>query len=147
MSTTSVSAAPDSIASHGQVSRDDFTQVAVNTQHSRSIDRSTSTAPCDSETPITTKDSQMHDSPMISASADTSSEPAYKAMIHCHDKLVIALSSDVLTISGILLANEFISEETHGKMRLTTLTQEEKATDWSLPSGRRLSWFQVDFRS
>ena len=48
---------------------------------------------------------------------------------HCHDKLVTALSNDLLSISGILLANEFISEEVHSKMLLPTATPEEKATD------------------
>ena len=127
-STTSVSAAPASTASHGQVSRDEFTQVSASTRHTRSTDKSMSTAPCDSETPTTAEDSQMHDSPMISASADTSSEPAYKAMIHCHDKLVTALSSDITTMSGILLAKEFIPAELSSKMLLPNFTPQEKAT-------------------
>ena len=57
------------------------------------------------------------------------SESAYKVIIHCHDKLVTALSTDILSISGILLAKEFISEETHSKMLLTTSTPKKKATD------------------
>ena len=72
-------------------------------------------------------DTQIHE-PMASASIDTSSEPAYKAMIHCHDKLVTALSNDTLSISGILVANEFIPPELSSKMLLPTLTPQEKAT-------------------
>ena len=64
-----------------------------------------------------------------SASIDLSSVSAYKAIIRCHDKLVTALSTDILSISGILLAKEFISEETHSKMLLTTSTPKKKATD------------------
>ena len=64
-----------------------------------------------------------------SASIDLRSVSAYKAIIHCHDKLVTALSTDILSISGILLAKEFISEETHSKMLLTTSTPKKKATD------------------
>ena len=63
-----------------------------------------------------------------SASIDTSSEPPYKAIIHCHDKLVMALSNDLLSISGILLANEFISSQVSSKMLLPTLISQEKAT-------------------
>ena len=63
-----------------------------------------------------------------SASVDTSLEPAYKAIIHCHDKLVTALSTDILTISNILFAKEFIPDETFKKMLLPTLSQQEKAT-------------------
>ena len=64
-----------------------------------------------------------------SASIDLSSVSDYKAIIRCHDKLVTALSTDILSISGILLAKEFISEETHSKMLVTTSTPKKKATD------------------
>ena len=129
---------------HDKSSKDNYTQISVSTQQSRSVDKSTSTAPHDSETSsrelnqsevrtlfhdiISTKDDPKHD-PMTSTFVDTSIEPAYKTMIHCHDKLVTALSTDILSMSGILLAKEFISEEVHSKMCLTTLTREEKATD------------------
>ena len=53
----------------------------------------------------------------------------YKAIIRCHDKLVTALSTDILSISGILLAKEIISEETHSKMLLSSSTPKQKATD------------------
>ena len=73
----------------------------------------------------------------IKSSSDTNdqiltlhdSESAYKVIIRCHDKLVTALSTDILSISGILLAKEFISEETHSKMLLATSTPKKKATD------------------
>ena len=68
----------------------------------------------------------MHGPPM--AAGDSSSEPAYKAMIHSHDKLVIALSTDILTISGVLLAKEFIPAEISSKMLLPNFTAQEKAT-------------------
>ena len=66
----------------------------------------------------------------ISASVDLSSysESAYKAMIHCYDKLVTALSTDILSMSGILVANEFVPAEISSKMLLPTLTPQEKAT-------------------
>ena len=54
--------------------------------------------------------------------------PAYKAMIHCHDKLVTALKTDYLTISGVLLSRKFIPEEIHNKMLRTNFTPQEKAT-------------------
>ena len=57
-----------------------------------------------------------------------SSESAYKGMIHCHDKLVTALSTDILSMSGILVANEFVPAEISSKMLLPTLTPQEKAT-------------------
>ena len=59
---------------------------------------------------------------------DASLEPAYKQIIRCHDKLVTALSTDILTISNILFAKEFIPDETFKKMLLLTLSQQEKAT-------------------
>ena len=93
-------------------------------QHLRSTSKSTSTSPCDSETPTTTKDNPMHD-PTSATSVDESPEPTYKAMIHCHDKLVTA---DYLTISGVLLSREFIPEEIHNKMLGTNFTSQEKAT-------------------
>ena len=125
---TSVSTAPDSTASRGQVLRNKFTQVPVSTVHSRSIDKSMSTAPCDGETPITAKDCQMHNSQMISASTDKGSEPVYKVMIHCYDKLVTALSTDIITISGVLLAKQLIPAELSSKMLLPNFTPQEKAT-------------------
>ena len=133
-------------STHSQ-SNSDSANMSDNTNpHSRSVDKSTSTAPCDSETSsrelnqaiahtqsgnIMTGDSKkghlIHD-PLTSASV-YSSEPAYMAIKHGHDKLVTALSTNVLSISGILLANEFISEEVYSKMLLPTSTPEEKATD------------------
>ena len=66
----------------------------------------------------------------ISASVDLSlsSESEYNAMIHCHDKLVTALSTDILSMSGILVANEFVPTEISSRMLLPTLTPQEKAT-------------------
>ena len=66
----------------------------------------------------------------ISASVDlsSSSESEYKAMIHYHDKLVTALSTDILSMSGILVTNEFVPAEISNKMLLPTLTPQEKAT-------------------
>ena len=63
-----------------------------------------------------------------STSVDANLEPAYKAIIHCRDKLVTALSTDVLTISGVLVAKEFIPAESSSKMLLPNLTPQEKAT-------------------
>ena len=63
-----------------------------------------------------------------SASVDMSLEPAYNAIIHCRDKLVTALSTDILTISGVLVAKEFIPAESSSKMLLPNLTPQEKAT-------------------
>ena len=111
------------------------------------MDKSTSTAPCDSETfsrelnqakvhvhvqpsvimTIDSKESLMQ-YPVTRTSVD-SSEPAYKAIQRCHDKLVTALSTNILRISGILLAQDFVSEEVHDKVLLPTSTPEEKATD------------------
>ena len=63
-----------------------------------------------------------------STSVDASLEPAYKAIIHCRDKLVTALSTDILSISGVLVAKEFIPAESSSKMLLPNLTPQEKAT-------------------
>lgn len=68
----------------------------------------------------------MHDL-VPSASTDTSSEPAYKAIIHSHDKLVTALSTDLLSITGILVANEFVPAEILNIM-LSPSTPQEKVT-------------------
>ena len=59
---------------------------------------------------------------------DASLEPAYKAIIRCHDKLVTALSTDILSISGILVAKEFVPAELSSKILLPNLTAQEKAT-------------------
>ena len=63
-----------------------------------------------------------------SASVELSLEPTYKAIVHCHDKLVTALSTDILSISNILFAKEFIPDEMFKKMLLPTLSQQERAT-------------------
>ena len=63
-----------------------------------------------------------------STSVHASLEPAYKAIIHCRDKLVTALSTDIISISGVLVAKEFIPAESSSKMLLPNLTPQEKAT-------------------
>ena len=73
-----------------------------------------------------TKD-QVQD-PITSASVDSSSERAYKTIVRSHDKLVTALSNDIITMSGILLAKEFISAEISSKMLLPNYIPQEKAT-------------------
>ena len=52
----------------------------------------------------------------------------YKAVSSCHDKLVTAFSNDPISISGVLLANGIISEETNAKMLLHSATPREKST-------------------
>ena len=77
-----------------------------------------------------TNDSEQSQVPMTSTSGDVklAIEPAYKAIVRCHDKLVTAFSTDILTISGVLVAREFIPPEISGKMLLPNLTPQEKAT-------------------
>ena len=142
----------DSTHSLGQQSKDDSIQEMDSTHHSRLIDRSKSAVPCDSGTSIiysmhkdlhqseghtdshdaSTGESETsqthHPISMTSAPFDAGLEPAYKAIIRCHDKLVIALSNDILTISGVLVAKEFIPAELSSKMLLPILTPQEKAT-------------------
>ena len=129
------STAFDSTLSHVQMSKGDSPHTSDSTHpHSRSVDKSTSTAPSDSETSsrelnqskdqtlstdITAKDS---------TSVVDSSEPAYKAMIRSHDKLVTAISIDIISMAGVLLAKEFIPPEISSKMLLPNLTEREKAT-------------------
>ena len=127
---TSTTTAPNFTACHDQVSRDviDVTRISASKLPSRSVDKSTSTVPCDSEKLTTVKDSQVHSVPMTTGSVGKSSGAAYKAMIRCHDKLVTAISPDVITISGILLAKEFIPSEISSKMLLPNFTPQEKAT-------------------
>ena len=66
----------------------------------------------------------------VSTSSSTASvdESAYKAMIHCHNKLVTALSTDILNISGVLFSKELIPAEISSKMLLQNSTSQEKAT-------------------
>ena len=142
----------DSTHSLGQQSKDDSIQEMDSTHHSRLIDKSTSTVPCDSGTSIiysmhkdlhqseghtdshdaSTGESETsrthHPMSMTSTPVDVSLEPAYKAIIHCHDKLVTALSTDILSISGVLVAKEFVPAELSCKMLLPNLTPQEKAT-------------------
>ena len=56
------------------------------------------------------------------------SSAEYKVVLSCHDRLVIALSNDPITISGVLLANGIISEETSAQMLLHFATPREKTT-------------------
>ena len=74
------------------------------------------------------KKSKVHDQ-VASASLDivSRSEPAYKAMIRSHDKLVTALSTDLLSVTGVLVANEFVPAEILNEM-LSPSTPQEKAT-------------------
>ena len=133
--------------SHGQLSKGDSTHTLTSdgTNHSRLIDK---TIPCNSGTSITNSkelyqsedhtdshDSSTNDSennqthhPIIRAPIHTSLEPAHKAIIRCHDKLVTAFSTDILSISGALVAKEFIPAESSSKMLLPNLTPQEKAT-------------------
>ena len=142
----------DSTHSLGQQSKDGSIQEMDGTHHSRLIDKSTSTVPCDSGTSIiysmhkdlhqseghtdshdaSTGESETsrthHSMSMTSTPVDVSLEPAYKAIIRCHDKLVTALSTDILSISGVLVAKEFVPAELSCKMLLPNLTPQEKAT-------------------
>jgi hypothetical protein len=129
--TSSITATPDS--SH---------TISDSTMHSLRSNKSTeSKAQCDSET-LTVKELSLSTvrtqfvatdyGQMTGTSApsdDSLEHHAHEAMIHCHDKLVTALSTDILTISGILLAKEFISEEIQRKMLIHALTPEERAAD------------------
>ena len=149
---TSSDTSSASTHSLGQQSKDDSIQEMDSTHHSRLIDKSTSTVPCDSGTSIiyslcqdlhqseshtdshdaSTSESETsqthHPISMTSAPFDAGLEPACKAIIRCHDKLVTALSNDILTISGVLVAKEFIPAESSSKMLLPNLTPQEKAT-------------------
>ena len=137
--TSTDSTVPDSTHSHGQLSKGDNSHTSDGTHLSRSINKSTSTAPCDSGTSIAGDTSrrefnQREDhgysydmSTNDSASFDSSSEPVYKTLIRCHDKLVMALSTDILTISEVLVANEFVPAELSGKMVIPSSTPQEKA--------------------
>ena len=136
MTVSSDSSAPGSTHSHGQQSKDDSTHTSDSTHHSRSIDKSTSTRNSNeshqSEDHTDSHDTSTNESrthyPMTCTSTDASVEPIYKAIIRCHDKLVTALSTDVLSISNTLFAKEFIPDETFKKMLLPALPQQEKAT-------------------
>ena len=79
---------------------------------------------CTLSSNITAKDNEVHDPTTSVASV----ESVYKAMIHCHNKLVTAFSMDIITISGVLLAKEFIPREISSKMLLHPFTPQEKAT-------------------
>ena len=49
-------------------------------------------------------------------------------MLKCTDRLVIALSNDILHIAHVLLARGFISEDTHAEMHIETYTPQKKAS-------------------
>ena len=49
---------------------------------------------------------------------DTSRE--HTTMLKCSDKLAISLSTDILHMAEVLLAKEFITEEIHSKMLLSS---------------------------
>ena len=152
---TSSDTSSDSTHSLGQQSKDGSIQEMDSTHHSRLIDKSTSTVPCDSGTSIIYSmckdlhqseghtdshdiftrltESEMsrthHPLSIASTSVDTGLEPPFKAIIRYHDKLVTAFSTDILAISGVLVANEFIPAESSSKMLLPNLTPQEKATN------------------
>ena len=52
----------------------------------------------------------------------------HTAMIQHHEKLVTAISTDVVNVAGVLLSNKFISEEVEEKARLPSSTPKERAT-------------------
>ena len=52
----------------------------------------------------------------------------YKTLLACRDRLVTALSNDLISISGKLLANGIISEGTYAQILLPSSTPQEKAT-------------------
>ena len=127
--------ASDSALSHVLVSKGDSPHTSDSTHpHSRSVDKSTSTAPCDSETSSREMNQSKIQTPSTditaidSASVANNSEPAYKAMISSHDKLVTALSMDVIKMSGAFVEKEFITPEMSSKMLLSNFTEREKAT-------------------
>ena len=88
----------------------------------------------DSKTPSLTLSHSSHQQQHTKVKDEPASVPnatsvdAYKAIIRCHDDLVTAISTDILTISGILVAKEFIPAESSSKMLLPNLTPQEKAT-------------------
>ena len=124
MCTTTVCAVAETVMSLGQSSKHELARVSASTQLPRSVDKGTYTAPCDSKV---AERSQMHDPSLISTSVDANAEPAYKAMIHCHDMLVTAFSAEIITISGALFTKEFITDETRSKMLLPDSIPREKA--------------------
>ena len=117
----STSTAPESIHSHGPLSKGDSTYTSDSTNKSRSMDNSTCTSLCDSGTFMAS------DTSSNQHATDVSSEPVYKTLIRCHDKLVTALSTDILSISETLVANEFVPAELSGKMVIPSSTPQEKA--------------------
>lgn len=52
----------------------------------------------------------------------------YNAMITHHSKLVAAVTTEYLTLAGVLLSHEFISNEIHAEMLLPSSTPNKKAT-------------------
>ena len=59
---------------------------------------------------------------------DRVSSKEHTAMVKCSDKLVTSLSTDILHMAEVLLAKEFITEEIHSKMLLSSSTPQMKAT-------------------
>ena len=59
---------------------------------------------------------------------DRASSKEHTTMLKCSDKLVISLSTDILHMAEVLLAKEFITEEIHSKMLLSSSTPQMKAS-------------------
>ena len=59
---------------------------------------------------------------------DRASSKEHTAMVKSSDKLVISLSTDILHMAEVLLAKEFITEEIHSTMLLSSFTPQMKAS-------------------
>ena len=59
--------------------------------------------------------------------ASINQSPEVKSILKQTHDLIIALSSDPLSVAGILLSNELICEEEHSKMLVHCYTPAEKA--------------------
>ena len=102
----SISISSHYTASHGQTLKGDFTHMSMEKSTpavpserktcSRVLNQSKTHTLLSSEA---SNEEQVHD-PMAIAPVDTSSRHAYEIMIRCHKKLVTALSTDILSISG-----------------------------------------------
>ena len=124
------STASDSTYALGQLSKSDSTHVSVGTQYSlitTPYDRVTSLSGGTSSRGLIQHEGNGHSHDASTSGGVSRSEPVHKTLIHFHDKIVTAFSTDILSISEELVANEFVPVELSEKMINPSSTSKEKA--------------------
>ena len=127
-STARLSIALDSIHASGQISIGNSTGCTL---HSLSMNKSSPIVPCDDVTlesiPDDSSDRVLSQHEDDYSSTNDSPFNSERILTRCHDKLVLAFSTDVINISEVLVARELIPVEMSEKMINPTIISKEKA--------------------